>query len=183
MEEKIQENPLAKGLSSKEESSASHLTLEKIANGIGELKELFQKKIQRDQIHREAYEKLYEEMRQYKDNFLLSALRPILLDLILLYDNIMRTEQALPENKEKIKPLKEELLEILYRQDVEPISHSYQKYDRRIHRALKTVSVEDPARDGEIVEIVREGFWYRDQILRPQEVICCKYIKNNANRD
>ena len=37
---------------------------------------------------RQAFDALYDEMRQYKDDFIFQAEKPLLLDLLLFYDSL-----------------------------------------------------------------------------------------------
>ena len=142
-----------------------------------ELQKSFQEKFTRDHTLKEAYDKLYAEMRQYKDNFLYEAQRPLLMDIILLYDNLLRTEKRFEEKevREGFSFLKEELLEILYRQDIEPIQIDEKKVNKKLQRTIKTVETHCEEEHGDVVEIVREGFLRNDRVMRPQEIICKKY--------
>ena len=142
-----------------------------------ELKRLFDDKIKKDTSQKQAFDKLYEEMRQYKDDFIFAAVRPILADLILLYDNMVRAEHHWEDarGRQIIGDLREELLEILYRQDVEPVCISDNTtLDRRQQRVIQTVATDIAAEDKQIVRVVREGFMRGDRVLRPQEVVCKK---------
>ena len=138
------------------------------------LQKQFSAKIARDKLHKEAFDKLYQEMCQYKENFIFSALRPILADLILLYDNIGRMEQFATgdEAVQVICDIREEIIEILYRQDVEEIPPTGKKLDRKLQRAVKTVPTQDPSEDGDVIEVMRQGFLRGSVLMRPQEVIC-----------
>ena len=142
-----------------------------------ELQQQFVSKIQKDSSQKQAFDKLYEEMRQYKDDFIFAAMRPILADLLLLYDNMVRAERNWEDDRgrEIIADLREELVEILYRQDVEPICIADNAtLDRRRQRVIQTVATNDACEDGQIVRVVREGFLRGERVLRPQEVVCKK---------
>ena len=138
------------------------------------LEKKFDKKIANDLSKKEAFDKLYEEMRLYKDNFLHKAIRPILVDILLLYDNVskIKVDKSIPINN-----IKDQILEILYRQDVEPIESDEKKINRKLQRAVKTIPTDVEEENGYIVELVRDGFYHGDHILRLQEVICKKYQK------
>lgn len=144
------------------------------------LKELFHGKISIDKSQREAFDKLYDEMKLYKENFVFSAMRPIIMDLVLLYDNIKRMEKYTEDTNvlKATSHIKEELLEILYRQDVEPIITTETKIDRKLQKVIKSVSTCSEFENGDIIEVVREGFLRDGKTLRLQEVICKKYQGN-----
>lgn len=137
----------------------------------------FNQKILRDTILKEAFDKLYEEMKQYKEDFLFEAMRPILADLLLLHDNVIRFQKIVEDAKAKdaMASIKEEILEILYRRDVEPMLLSENaKVDRKTQRAVKTLATDIPSEDGNVVEVVREGFYRGNKVFRPQDVVCKK---------
>ena len=147
-----------------------------------ELKNQFNQKIFRDEKLKEAFDKLYEEMKQYKENFLFEAMRPVLTDLLLLHDNVIRFQKSLEDSKAKeaMNIFQEEILEILYRRDIEPILlPESTKVDRKIQRVVKTIPADTPSEEGDIVEVVREGFWRGEKVFRLQDIVCKKY-RNSA---
>lgn len=138
----------------------------------------FQQKISRDANMKEAFDRLYEEMKQYKEDFLFEAMRPVLTDLVLLHDNVIRFHKSLEDIKaqKSMEFIKEEILEILYRRNVEPVLASENgKLDRKTQRAVKTIPTTSPSEEGDIVEVIREGFWRGERIFRPQDVVAKKY--------
>ncbi len=149
-----------------------------LSEKIAKIEEELIQKIKKDQNQKEAFEKLYEEMKQYKDNFLRTAARPIIADLLLLFDNIARIEKKMSSHEEVSKDLqflREELEEILYRQDVEMITEHSPHLDRQYQRAVQTTATGDPQEDGRVSQVIREGFRWGEHLLRPQEVLLKKY--------
>lgn len=149
-----------------------------LSQKIAKIEEELIQKIKKDQNQKDAFEKLYEEMKQYKDNFLRTAARPIIADLLLLFDNIARIEKKMSSQKEVSKDLqflREELEEILYRQDVEMITDHSPHLDRQYQRAVQTMPTDDPKEDGRVSQVIREGFRWGEHLLRPQEVLLKKY--------
>ena len=163
----------------------TNLSLTEIKENIAQLNELFVTKIKNDHNQREAFEKLYAEMKLYKDNFLRSATKPIIQDIILLFD---QTKQQLKkeisdEMRKFVTHTLEELEEILYRRDVEIICTTNEKLDKKIQRAIKVIPTDEKEKDQLISEIIRDGFTWEDVVLRPQEVVIFKYSGERENHE
>ena len=161
------------------------LSLDEIKENIAQLNELFVAKIKNDHNQREAFEKLYAEMKLYKDNFLRSATKPIIQDIILLFD---QTKQQLKkeisdEMRKFATHTLEELEEILYRRDVELICTTNEKLDKKLQRAIKVIPTDEKEKDQLISEIIRDGFTWEDVVLRPQEVVIFKYSGERENHE
>lgn len=151
-----------------------------------EIKEVIQNKLEYDAVKEKAFDKLYEEMRRQKEASDLQdrAVKPVLSDLLLLYDSMKKFEksmdiQSIKENEilQNFRYLIEELLEILYRQEVLPIEENTSDiFNSKIHKATKTENAESMDDNFKIVNIVRNGFTWRDKVLRPQEVIIKRFL-------
>ncbi|HNC97752.1 MAG TPA: hypothetical protein PKW90_16590, partial [Myxococcota bacterium] len=59
-----------------------------IQDRLDELTRLFKERIERDEVQQRAFDQLYEELRQYKEDFLFQTEKPFLLDLLLFYDSL-----------------------------------------------------------------------------------------------
>jgi molecular chaperone GrpE len=57
---------------------------------------------------------------------------------------------------------------------VEPIDNLNQPFDPNEAEAVSMIPVKDAARDGCVVEVVRKGYCFGDQILRPASVVVGK---------
>ncbi len=154
-----------------------------VATEIQELRRLFDEKIAQDEIRKKAFDQLYEELRQYKDDFLFQAEKPLLLDLLLFYDSLNWFQESLI--KQEMSPdviadsfqfLLDEFLELLYRRDVVPFESS-KKFDRKRHKAVKVEPTDDPEADQTIKQVLKRGFLRADKILRPEEVILHRHKK------
>lgn len=111
------------------------------------------------------------------------AMRPVLIDLILLYDSLQQartwvsSSAQLPKEAfdDRLGVLEAELLEILLRRDVQRLEETGTKLDRQRHRAVKTVAAANPEEDNRIREVVRAGFAAGERVLRPADVVISKY--------
>ncbi|MCX6627288.1 MAG: nucleotide exchange factor GrpE [Candidatus Solibacter sp.] len=133
---------------------------------------------------RAAFDHLYDEMQAYKRNFLLEAQRPLLQDLMMLYDSIDKLHRnykqaasmdlaALSQN---LEGLQVEAEEILLRVGIERMTATSDKLDVNLQRAVKTVATENPEENLWVVEQVRCGFLSGGQPIRKEQVVVKKYV-------
>jgi len=152
-----------------------------------EIKEIIQNRLEYDAVKEKAFDKLYEEMRRQKEasDLLDRAVKPVLSDLLLLYDSMKNFESSFINNhslssedaKQNFKYIMDELMEILYRQEVTPIDENLSEvFNSKLQKATKTENAESKEDDFKIVGIVRSGFVWRDKVLRPQEVVIKRFL-------
>lgn len=132
-----------------------------------------------DRVREAAFDKLYAELKGYKEDFVRVAERPLLLDLCLLYDSMSFFQQRLredlgrPERSEAVADafqlLVDELLEVLYRRDVVPMDPAT-TFDPTVHRAVQLQAAAGPADDNRVAQVLKRGFLRDDKPLRPEEV-------------
>ncbi len=129
-----------------------------------------------------AFDQLYEELRQYKEDFLFQAEKPLLLDLLLFYDSLNWFQETLVKQEmspdviaDSFQYLLEEFLEVLYRRDVVP-AEQQDSFDMKTHRAVKAITTDDPSEHQMIVQVLKRGFMRGSKALRPEEVIVKRYI-------
>lgn len=153
---------------------------------LNEIKEAIQGRLEYDVVKEKAFDKLYEEMRRQKEasDLLDRVVKPVLSDLLLLHDSMKKYEASLinhsindEETLQNFRYIIEELLEILYRQEVLPIEeNTSEPFNSKIHKATKTENAESKDDDFKIMSIVRSGFTWRDKVLRPQEVVIKRFL-------
>lgn len=153
---------------------------------------------QKAKVTERMFDALHEELRGYKDGFLLESLqRPVIRDLITLYDEVAEihrqaagalSEQASVDEPvpgrivERMQTLKtnldhnrELILEILARIDVHPIPDGVGKLDKRTQRAVSVEPATDPEEDTVVVRSVKRGFIWKERVVRPEEVVTKKW--------
>ncbi len=141
-----------------------------------EIQTLLRDQLKNDDIQRKAFDTLYEELRQYKEDFMFQAEKPFLLDLLLFYDSLNWFHQSLQKREmspdvvsDSFQYLLDEFLELLYRRDVVPAEGS-EKFDRKLHKAVRVVPAATPADDWKIESVLKRGFVRADRQLRAEEV-------------
>lgn len=153
---------------------------------------------QKSGLNQRMFDALYEELKGYKDGFLLESVhKPIIRDLITLYDDLTRTHRQLQEagaessrlpaevsNKlfERLKTMDtnvehniEFIVEVLARLEVTMLPLGSGKLDKQTQRAVAVEVAEDPDDDGSIVRVVKRGFYWKDRVLRAEEVVIKKW--------
>ena len=155
---------------------------------------------QRNLVNRAMFEALHTELKTYKDAFLLEAvLRPVIRDLISLYDDIsdihrqfdlaLSTQEqrgnlsgsalmffetvAAPANQ--LAHNREAILEVLERLDVTLVAAGTGKLNKQSQRAVTVEFTEDPDQDHEIVKVIKRGFLWKDRVIRAEEVVIKKW--------
>ena len=156
---------------------------------VDQLLELLGNRQTHDSTQQRAFDTLYDELKQYKEDFLFQAEKPLLLDMLLFYDSLHWFQQSL--QKQEMNPevisdsfqyLVDEFLELLYRRDVIPCDPA-QKFDRRLHKAVKLVPAARPDDDWRIESVLKRGFLRGDRILRPEEVSVARYGSNSSETE
>lgn len=139
-----------------------------------------------DTAKEKAIDKLSEELKLYRDNFIFQSQKPLFIELIMLYDNMVQilsylgdhqemTQEAISTTKNNVHNIKEELLEILYRRDVIPFEEHPENLDYKIHKTVSTITTSVESENNKIEKIVKTGFRWNEKVLRPEEVIIKKY--------
>ena len=166
------------------ESSSDIVTLRSIRQELSQLRELFNKRFSYDRMKETAFERLYEELNEIKRNAAFENMKSLFLDLILLYDRmecLQREAKLDTEGRDSFRSLKEELLEILSRQEIHFIETKNEMFDAEHQQAVGTEKVDRVDESGKVVRTIRRGFRYRDRMLRPEEVIVTCYEKTNSD--
>jgi len=153
---------------------------------------------QKNVVNQRMFDALYEELKGYKDGFLLeSVLKPVICDMISLYDDLCLTHGQMqeavanaegssnPVDKFLLDRLKtmdtniqhncEFIIEVLARLEVSMLPPSSGKLDKQNQRAVALDPAEDPQEDGDIVQVRKRGFFWKGRVLRAEEVVIKKW--------
>lgn len=153
---------------------------------------------QKSGLNQRMFDALHEELKGYKDGFLLESVhKPIIRDLITLYDDLSRTHRQLQEAGADSAKLPSEMadklfarlktmdtnvehnlefiVEVLARLEVTMLPIGSGKLDKQTQRAVSVEVAEDPDDDGNIVRVVKRGFFWKDRVLRAEEVVIKKW--------
>lgn len=169
------------------DTSSGDLSLERLAEEVGNLHDLINERSRSDEVQRRAFDQLYEELRQYKENFIYEMEKPLLLDLLLFHDSLIWFQQSLIKQEmsadviaDNFQYLIDEFMELLYRRDVLPVE-SKPVFDRRSQKAIKMEPTDDPKSDYRVKQVLKRGFTRGGRLLRPEEVVVCRYRGGDEN--
>ncbi len=148
---------------------------------VSELRDVMQQQTDGGHLTQKAFDQLYEELRQYKDDFIFQAEKPLLLDLLLFYDSLNWFQRSLV-NKEmspdviadSFQYLIDEMLELLYRRDVLPMDNRA-RFDRKTQKVVKTAPAGSKAEDYAVHQVLKRGFTRAGRVLRAEEVVVKRY--------
>lgn len=153
----------------------------------------------RNGVNQKLFDALHDELRGYKDGFLLEVLhRPLIRDLITLYDDLSELHrrtasfidgfQAGVETAEVLAARTQlqllatnldhiivSLLEVLARMDVRRVEPSTGKLDKLNQRVLNVQPAEFPGDDLTVAASLKPGFLWRERTIRAEEVVIKKW--------
>jgi molecular chaperone GrpE (heat shock protein) len=140
-------------------------------------------------VNQRLFDSLHEELIKYRDNFLHESLqKPFIRDLVILFDDLsgllsqLETATQASEGKrgalgqwrENLENAIHSLTEILHRMEVSEIEPK-EMVDRALHRVVSYEPADFVEDEGRIVMRVKRGFLWRDQVLRPEEVVAKRF--------
>ena len=159
--------------------------------------------IKRNDLQQRAFDTLHDDLQKYKNAFLLNEFqRPVIRNLIDLYDRLLRIEETLPRiGSRTTGPSVEEftadlgrfvgnltgfrhaLTEVLARLEVETYEERHdalrqealQTLDAKLHRTIAVEPTDDPDMNNRVVLTHKPGFYWRERVFRPQEVTVLRY--------
>jgi molecular chaperone GrpE len=156
-------------------------SLRRLTHEMGEMRKMVHERLANDKVREKAFDQLYDELKQYKEDFLFQAEKPLLLDLLLFYDSLNWFQESLVKQEmspdviaDSFQYLLDEFLEVLYRRDVVPLEEA-DVFDRTVHKAIKVADTDDEKQDQHIAQVIKRGFVRADKPLRPEEVVILRY--------
>lgn len=154
--------------------------------GIAKLSDLFREKVSNDSVREKAFEELYSQLESYKRNFVFTAMKPFIHDLLLMYDRIEseieHKESGSDEICTKLSFFKDELLEILYRNDITPleITPEGEKFNPEKSNAVDKCETDNSDLDNRVKKVLKTGFMKGGTVIRPELV---QLYKCNSKQD
>ena len=180
-----------------EASLASQAGLEGL---MGSVQEALEKK---QLLNQKLFDSLYEELRGYKDGFLLEVLhKPVVRDLITLFDDLSSLHQQItnflgqsesqPELTSREEATLEQtriignnldhivhsVIEVMERLEVSRMDSTTGKLNKITQRAVAVETADTEDEDSQIARSVKPGFLWRDRVVRPELVVIKKWKDN-----
>ena len=141
-----------------------------------------------ESVNQKLFDSLHRELAEYRDNFVRESLqKPVIRDLLILFDDLnaiakqlgeaASAKKAHPRDARPYDNLQNVLhfvMEVLQRLEVTPIEE-LPTVDRTLHRVMEVEPADSPEEDGRIVRRLRQGFLWREKVLRPEEVVSKRF--------
>ncbi|WP_143162100.1 nucleotide exchange factor GrpE [Phormidesmis priestleyi] len=173
--------PIQAGQSNVEELEPNYPS---ILDKLDQLNVLFQEKIQDDTTKAVLFDRLYNQLTAYRDDFVFKhVIQRVLKDLLRLFDTLEDTlDETTLANMQRedlisrLQSFQAQMLKTLERQEVELIKHNgSMRFDEATQEAIDVRLVHSPEDDQKVLKVHRQGFKYRDSLLRPEQVIVGRY--------
>jgi molecular chaperone GrpE (heat shock protein) len=142
-----------------------------------------------ESVNQRLFDSLHQELIKYRDNFLHESLqKPFIRDLLILFDDLSALSSQLQtaveggetkrgklgQWRDNLENAIHSLTEILHRMEVSEIEPK-EMVDRAFHRVVSYEPTDFAEDEGRIVMRVKRGFLWRDQVLRPEEVVAKRF--------
>jgi molecular chaperone GrpE len=158
--------------------------LQPLLEEITRLRHDFDTKVKYDESKERLIDSLHRELQAHREGLTFRILRPLLLDLISLYDEFdtFSSYTRLQETPEAVKlfghmhVFQENIEDILYRHGVEVFIVEQETFLPSQQRNIRTIPTTEQAQDKHIARRVRQGFRYEEKVLRPEMVEIYKYV-------
>ena len=164
-----------------EKSKESALSFEALASEVSALKDAIAERQSADAAQQKAFDTLYAELKQYKEDFVFQNETALLLDLLLFYDSLNWFQSSLIKKEmspeviaDSFQYLIDEMVELLYRRDVLPMDAS-PAFDRKRQKVIKTVPAATPEEDYTVDGVLKRGFTRGGRVLRAEEVVVRRF--------
>ena len=145
----------------------------------------FNSKIKYDARKDEQIDKLYKELRGYRENLLIKSITPMIEDMIFEIEaNKKRVLQLKCKEISELSTVKllkiiedysEEISNILYRQGIEKYDSVGKAFDGSIHTLNKLVETDDKLKHNTTAKSIRQGYRWENKILKKELVDIYKY--------
>jgi molecular chaperone GrpE (heat shock protein) len=153
-------------------------------------------------VNQRMFDALHEELKCYKDDFLLESVhRPVIRDLITLYDDlaevhrqigdVLKADEATSGSKALLDRLRrlevnlshklDFIIEVLARLEVTPLPAGAGKLDKHTQRAVALEQAAEPGEDNDVIRAVKRGFLWKDRVVRAEEVIVKRWRDAHAS--
>lgn len=169
-----------------------HLQLEAIGCQLETLHQDFELKLKYDEAKDRQLDALHRELQAHRDDLYFKILRPVLMDLIAMYDDmdsIARHDEgrdpaelsdAALRMRRNLESFTGTIEEILERYGVSAFCHDGDKVSPQRQRSIKQVETSDVEQDRCIAQRLRKGFCYGERVLRPEIVTTYRAVRKHV---
>jgi molecular chaperone GrpE len=153
---------------------------------VKELQSEFQHKIKYDESKERIINRLHEQLQEHRSDLHLKLIRPLVMGLIGLYDDLhsLINQSTAPLEIDQQKTLLsfgESIEELLAQNGVETFTLPEPNFVPRHQRSIHTVPTSEIDQDKLVAKRIRKGFRYEEKILRPEIVATYQYIQSSSD--
>ncbi len=143
----------------------------------------FQSKLMYDDGKQRQLDTLHQELETYRRGFHFQTLRPVITDLITLYDDLEKVSARLAQQEQtadvarELVHARDQIEEILRRNGIEHFAVPGAEFDARRQRVIAFVETTDQTQDKRVAEHLRPGFEYEGRIVtQPEQVSAYRFV-------
>jgi molecular chaperone GrpE len=152
---------------------------------ISRLQADFETKIKYDESKDRTIDAMHRELQNYREDLSLKILRPLILDIVSLYDDLNLLDRKYSESEQSVKVGKftsdlktfaTDIEEIVSRYSFEFYQVDSDRFDRSLQTTQKVVNTDNPHLDKQTIDRIRPGLRYGDRVVRPELVTAYRYV-------
>jgi molecular chaperone GrpE (heat shock protein) len=152
--------------------------IDDLCGRVEEFKGTLEREVRREELNRQTFTALNDELKSYKEDFLGRAQAPMLKALIRLLDDIddmgVRGETVTSKD---LKYLGEQVVEILENYGAEDVSTDVgAPVDGSRHKVIRTKATDDPDSQGLVAEVRGRAWTAAGRSLKQQNVVVYSYV-------
>jgi molecular chaperone GrpE (heat shock protein) len=142
---------------------------------LADLKESFDSKIRYDEAKERQITVLHQELESHRQSLYQQILRPVLTDLVGIYDEVANQSGVEPQTVAR-ESLLETIEVVLERYGVTTYTCEGDGVDRVRQRVIDVDRTSDPGLNRRLARRLRTGFEVSGKVLRPEWVVAYRYV-------
>jgi len=160
--------------------------LAQLSDGMSQLFDLMAAMHEENNSRDKAFDTVYNELNEYKNNFVYERIKPFLRSLLFVFDSVNDFNREVGEAesedrfihpahiKANLDHIQEQLLDALAMVEVEMIQQKEETFNPRLQRAVEVIPVPQEE-DNQVIRIVRHGWTLGGNNFRPADVVVGKH--------
>ena len=172
--------------------SDTNAILAAILSGVEGIRDLFERKIDRDEHKNKMFDNMHNELVGFRNGVYEKPVNNLALDVIQIIDHIKKdsafysdgeiTEERYKKLLKCVCGIAQELEDALYRHEIEPYNVSGDAVDTKHQKIISVVETLDPELTGKIAERLADGYEKNGKVLRPERIKAYKYVSLDTKK-
>jgi molecular chaperone GrpE len=165
-------------------------TMDAMTQSISRLQADFETKIKYDESKERTIDAMHRELQDYREDLSFKILRPLILDIVSLYDdlNLLDRKNSVPEQSVEVgkpgsdlKTFVADIEEIVSRYGFEFYRVDTDIFDRSLQKTQKVINTDNPNLDKQVIDRIRQGLRYGDRVVRSELVTAYRYVASSES--